>query len=258
MALVDLKEVKAGIWELVLNRPEKHNALSSEMLADMISALRSAENKGPGLRALIISSSNEKSFCAGADLSERLKMKADDVPAALDKIRQVVDAVEAFPVPTIAVMEGIAFGGGLELALACDIRVASPRSQMGLTETRLAIIPGAGGTQRLARTLGPALAREWIFTAKRAIGAEALAVGLVNYCEDNPREKALVLADEISKAGPLALRAAKKAIHGGWNLAMPAALDWERRCYLETLHTQDREEGLKAFAEKRNPEYQGK
>lgn len=260
MALVNTNELKPGIWQIELNRADKLNALSNEMIQEMISSLVGLKSKAEKseLQVLLLTSVAEKSFCAGADLSERIKMTATEVPTALDQIGSLMNAVDNFPVPTIAVINGIAFGGGLELALACDIRIASPAAQMGLTETRLAIIPGAGGTQRLSRIVGLAKAREWIYTAKRISGIEAKAAGLLNDCVDNPKQKALELADEIIKAGPVAMRAAKKAINFGWDMNLSEALNWERKCYLETLHTQDRLEGLAAFSEKRSPKYQGK
>ena len=260
MSYAKANELKPGIWQLVLNRPEKMNVLSGEMVADLIrefSQLKIKANSSE-LRVLILSSASEKAFCAGADLSERIKMNEVQVGQALDQLRILTEAVEAFPVPTIAVINGIAFGGGLELALACDMRVAASTAQMGLSETKLAIIPGAGGTQRLTQIVGVALAKEWIFTAKKISATEARDAGLVNYCNDKPHEKALELAEEIAKAGPVAIRAAKKAIAGGQGLNMSAALDWERKCYNETISTSDRIEGLAAFQEKRSPQYQGK
>jgi methylglutaconyl-CoA hydratase len=260
MSLVKINEIKPGIWELELNRVDKLNAFSNEMIQDFNAALQELKSKAEEfqVQVLLISSATTKAFSAGADLSERMKMSAAEVPEALDKIGSMINALEAFELPTIAVMEGIAFGGGLELALACDLRVAAPTAQMGLTETRLAIIPGAGGTQRLARLVGLGLAKEWIFTAKKISATEAAAAGLVNYCCENPKQKAIELAEEISKAAPIAIRAAKKAITGGWNLELKDALHWERKCYLKTLNTQDRVEGLAAFVEKRSPRYQGK
>jgi enoyl-CoA hydratase/carnithine racemase len=256
---VTTHEIKKGIWEIVLNRPEKLNALSAEFTQNTIEALAGLKSKvlNAELRVLLISSSSEKAFCSGADLGERIKMSVDQIPEALDHLRILMDGVEVFPVPTIAVMDGIAFGGGLELALACDLRVASKKAQMGLTETRLAIIPGAGGTQRLARIVGMSKAKEWIYTAKKISAAEAMNAGLVSYVEENPRQKAIELAEEIVKAGPIAIVSAKRAIAGGWNLDLPSALDWERKCYLDLLNSEDRVEGLAAFSEKRAPLYKG-
>ena len=146
MSLVKCNEIKPGIWELVLDRADKLNALSRDMLNDVLENLAKLKVKAEDseLRVLLVTSSSEKAFCAGADLSERIKMSAAQVPEALDQIRDVVDDLEKFPVPTIAVMSGIAFGGGLELALSCDIRIATPAAQMVLTETKLEIIPCAG------------------------------------------------------------------------------------------------------------------
>lgn len=260
MSLVKSQKITNGVWELLLNRAEKLNALSGEMVTDILNELSKLAPlvASSELRVLLLTSASEKAFSAGADLLERISMPVNEVPEALDRLRLLMDGIEVFPVPTIAVLNGIAFGGGLELALACDMRVAAPSSQMGLSETRLAIIPGAGGTQRLARIVGLAKAKEWIYTAKKIGAAEALDCGLLNAIDQDPKAKALEMAAEIEKAGPIAVVSAKRAISGGWNLPLPQALDWERKCYLDLLHSEDRVEGLKAFSEKRPPSYKGK
>lgn len=156
-------------------------------------------------------------------------------------------------------MEGAALGGGLEMALSCDLRICGEDAVMGLPETGLAIIPGAGGTQRLARLIGRSIAKELIFTGRKIYGAEALSVGLVNYCvpPGSAYSKALEIAREINQKGPVAVRMAKRAINDGLDMDMASALRLEEVCYQQVLDTKDRLEGLAAFAEKRKPRYTG-
>ncbi|XP_047557168.1 methylglutaconyl-CoA hydratase, mitochondrial isoform X7 [Lutra lutra] len=167
------------------------------------------------------------------------------------------------PVPTIAAIDGLALGGGLELALACDIRVAASSAKMGLVETKLAIIPGGGGTQRLPRAIGVSLAKELIFSARVLDGQEAKAVGLISHVlEQNPEgdaayRKALDLAREFLPQGPVAMRVAKLAINQGMEVDLVTGLAIEEACYAQTIPTKDRLEGLLAFKEKRSPRYKG-
>ncbi len=252
-------EESPGIVTLTLDRPDKRNALSTEIL-DSFSELLASESVRAArgeTRVLILKSSSPKAFCAGADLAERLKMDIPEIHRTLARLRKVMDGLETLPCPVIAVVEGIAFGGGCEMALACDLRIAGPSALFGLTETKLAIIPGAGGTQRLPRIVGEAKAKEMIFLAKSVDANEALRLGLVNAVEADPAAAALVWAKTIVGNGPLAVPAAKKAIQGGRDLDAASALDFERSCYQVCLESSDREEGLKAFVEKRSPAYRG-
>jgi methylglutaconyl-CoA hydratase len=260
MKLVSLTAPEEGIAVLTLNRVDKLNALSHAMMDEFLAHLASLHKSCPDLttRAVIVCSASPKAFCVGADLSERMKMNDKEVSDTLDKQRRIMDGIAALAAPTLAVVNGAAFGGGLELALACDLRVASPGAQMGLTETRLAIIPGAGGTQRLTRIVGLAKSKELIYLGRRIDGAEALSLGLVNACHDDPFAAALEWARTIRAGGPKALVAAKRAIDGGMSLELHDALDLERECYESVLKSEDRIEGLRAFAEKRNPAYKGR
>ncbi|KAF6146118.1 hypothetical protein GIB67_015556, partial [Kingdonia uniflora] len=162
-------------------------------------------------------------------------------------------------IPTIAVIEGAALGGGLEMALSCDLRICGEEAKFGLPETGLAIIPGAGGTQRLPRLVGRSVAKELIFTGRKIDGREALSMGLVNYCvpAGGAHLKALEIARDINKKGPLAIRMAKAAIDEGLEKDLLSGLTIEEGCYEKLLDTQDRLEGLAAFAEKRKPKYNG-
>ena len=211
------------------------------------------------VRAILITGEGDKAFCAGADLKERRTMPAERVPLFVKNIRRTMDDVEALPQPTIGVVNGFAFGGGSELLLACDLRVAAEHAELGLTETSLAIIPGAGGTQRLPRLIGKARAKDLILTARRLSAREALEIGLVNRVA-LPGELASVaraLAQAIAANGPVAVRAAKQAIDEGSELPLARGLEVEARCYERTLATADRNEALAAFAEKRKPVYRG-
>jgi methylglutaconyl-CoA hydratase len=175
-------------------------------------------------------------------------------------IRALMDDVERLPQPTIAVVNGFAFGGGTELMLACDLRVAAEEARFGLTEVTLAIIPGAGGTQRLPRLVGKSRAKDLILTGRKLDAAEALHMGLVNRCVPRAElsKHAADLAAEIASNGPVAVRAAKQAIDRGGDAPMPRGLEIEAECYGLVLPTQDRLEALAAFAEKRRPEFQGR
>ncbi|XP_058157412.1 methylglutaconyl-CoA hydratase, mitochondrial isoform X3 [Dasypus novemcinctus] len=199
----------------------------------------------------------------GADLKERVKMHPSEVGPFVSKTRAVINEIANLPVPTIAAIDGLALGGGLELALACDIRVAASSAKMGLVETKLAIIPGAGGTQRLPRAIGMSLAKELIFSARVLDGQEAKAVGLVSHVPQQNEEgdaayrKALDLAKEFLPQGPVAMRVAKLAINQGMEVDLVTGLAIEEACYAQTIPTKDRLEGLLAFKEKRPPRYKG-
>lgn len=187
-------------------------------------------------------------------------MGPSEVRDFVNSLRSTFSSFEALSIPTIAVVEGVAFGGGLELALSCDLRICGKDAKFSLPETGLAIIPGAGGTQRLPRIVGRSRAKELIFTGRRFDAVEAVTMGVVNYCvpAGDAYQKALELAREINQKGPLAVKMAKKAIDQGAEVDLPSALVVEEECYQQVLHTEDRLEGLAAFAEKRKPIYKGK
>ncbi|XP_074993504.1 methylglutaconyl-CoA hydratase, mitochondrial isoform X2 [Calonectris borealis] len=199
----------------------------------------------------------------GADLKERAKMHSSEVSSFVSKARATINDMANLPVPTIAAIDGTAVGGGLELALACDIRVAASSAKMGLVETKLAIIPGGGGTQRLPRAIGVSLAKELIFSARTVDGEEAKSIGLIshvveqNEAGDAAYRRALALAREFLPQGPVAVRVAKLAINQGMEVDLVTGLAIEEACYAQTIPTKDRIEGLLAFKEKRPPRYKG-
>uniref|UniRef100_A0ACD5Z3J0 Uncharacterized protein n=1 Tax=Avena sativa TaxID=4498 RepID=A0ACD5Z3J0_AVESA len=257
--LQKLSAPDSGIVELRLERPETRNAIGKEMLKGLRSAMGKVE-ADPMANVLLVASSVPKAFCAGADLKERKLMGPCEVREFVNSLRATFSSFETLPIPTIAVIEGAAFGGGLELALSCDLRICGESATFSLPETGLAIIPGAGGTQRLPRIVGRSRAKELIFTGRRFDATEAATMGVVNYCVPSGEayQKALELAREINQKGPLAIRMAKKAINEGMEVDLSSALTVEEECYEQVLHTQDRLEGLAAFAEKRKPLYTGK
>lgn len=245
------------VW-LTIERPEVMNCLSFPTLRRFRTLLEDLA-RDLSIRCVLITGSGERAFCAGADLKERRTMPAEWVPRFVRNIRGLMDDVAGLPQPTVAVIGGFALGGGTELTLACDLRVCAPHAQMGLTETTLAIIPGAGGTQRLPRLIGKSRAKDLILTGRRIDAAEAESMGLVNRIapEGQLFEAARELAEQIAANGPVAVRAAKAAIDRGGELPIEQGLEVEAGCYERVLPTQDRLEALAAFAEKRRPTYRG-
>jgi methylglutaconyl-CoA hydratase len=254
--LVDKR--RDGIAIVTLNRPTAANALSKEMLLDLQNVLNHVKSDRE-IRVVILTGAGEKVFCAGADLKERREMNESSVIQAVRLIGKVINEVETLPQPVIAALQGSAFGGGLELALACDLRIGAMEAKLGLTETSLAIIPGAGGTQRLPRLIGMGKAKELIFTAKQLSAEEAVSIGLLEYAVPrvNVMEKVLELAGVMVKNAPLALVQAKVAINKGVETDLSTGLKIEELAYNALIPTEDRLEGLRAFAEKRAPQYKG-
>lgn len=257
-----LKESDKGIVVLELNRPGAKNALNRTLAANLFQAI-DAIKYDTDVRVLIVRSLVPGIFCAGADLKERLKLSNLEVKIFVSQLRALTTAVENLPMPVIAAIDGAALGGGFELALACDMRTASNDAILGLVETRLAIIPGAGGTQRLSRLIGPAFAKELIFTAKTVTGAQAVEMGIVNYAATQNSDgnaaymKALELGREIIPNGPVSLKMAKVAINAGFDVDMNTGNVIEEACYAQVVPTRDRVEGLTAFLEKRRAVYTG-
>ena len=251
-------EQKDKIAILTLNRPEIMNALNFPLLKELNHFITEA-NFDKGIRVIIITGAGEKAFCAGADLKERRNMTPEEVKRYIFTIRTTFTAVEYLPKPVIAAVNGVALGGGTELALACDMRIASKNATMGLTETSLAIIPGAGGTQRLARAVGKGKAKEMIFLAKRISADEAYEIGLVNKVVEPEKlmDEAISWAERICENGPIAIEQAKLAINYGTETDIFTGLAFETQCYNVLIPTKDRLEGLQAFKEKRKPQYKG-
>jgi enoyl-CoA hydratase/carnithine racemase len=241
---------------LRLNRPEARNALSPEVMDKLIAELERLD-PGPEVRCIVIAGS-EKVFAAGADIkamSERSFAEALTHPSSSFWRR-----LAAVKTPTIAAVSGYALGGGCELALACDMIVAADTAVFGQPEITLGIIPGGGGTQRLARVLGKQLAMEFVLTGRRFDADMALSLGLVNEVAENGGwlEQALALAHTVAERPPIAARLAKQAVIAAEETALAAGLENERRLYELAMATEDRVEGMKAFLEKREPKFEGR
>lgn len=254
-----IEEENNGIATLTLNRPSVMNSFNFAMLDALRDKIESIRFRSD-IRVVIITGAGEKAFCAGADLKERATLTEVQVKQFILTIRNLFTSIEALNKPVIAAVNGVALGGGTELALACDIRVASTNASLGLTETRLAIIPGAGGTQRLPRLIGKGKAKELIFTGRRVTAEEALDIDLVNrICEpDKLMDECNTLAGMILETGPIAVEQAKYAINYGLETDLHTGLAIESNAYWLTIPTEDRLEGLAAFREKRKPVYKGK
>jgi enoyl-CoA hydratase len=254
-----LLEVNDHVALVTINRAEALNAFNYQTLIELQDKVEEIRINHD-IRAVIFIGSGEKAFSVGADLKERKNLTDEQVKRNLYKINEVFNAIDQLPQPTIAAMNGFAFGGGMELALACDIRIAAEEAVMGLTETGLAIIPGAGGTQRLPRLIGQAKALELILTAKRFTAKEALAYGVVTkvVSRKDLQTESLAFVSQMLANGPIALQQAKFAIKNGMNVDLNTGLQIERKAYEVTLPTEDRVEALQAFAEKRKPVFKGK
>jgi methylglutaconyl-CoA hydratase len=243
-----------------LDRPDRANALSRAALLALGKLAREAA-VNPSIRAIVVTGAGERVFCAGADLKERRAMSDDDVRAQLALYRSELGPLDRSPKPVVAAINGAALGGGLELALCCDLRVAAAHAQLGLPETSLGIIPAAGGTQRLPRVLGEARAKELILLGRRLTADEALAWGLVNRVTPagaNVVDDAVDWIRPIAEGAPLAQQAALEAIDRALDTPLEVGLELEKSSYERTLVSEDRREALAAFAEKRKPRFQGR
>src|SRR5690625_2782754 len=257
--MITYEILKKQIGVITLNRPDAANALSRQLLHELNRYIHKA-NQDENIRCILLTGSGEKAFCAGADLKERKQMSDKEVVETVQLIGNTVSALEKMDIPTIAVMNGVAFGGGLELALGYDIRIMQDNTQIGLTETSLGIIPGAGGTQRLARLIGVGQAKRLIFTASSITSKEAYSLGIIEEmaAQENLFETALKRAETIATNAPIAVQQAKRAINKGIEVSLQDGLIIEHQCYAQTIETEDRLEGLRAFSEKRKPTYVGK
>lgn len=252
-------EEKSGVVTLTLNRPDVMNSLNFPLLRALRDQIESYRFRAE-VRVIIITGSGEKAFCAGADLKERATLAPEKVKEYIFTIRNLFTSIEQLNKAVIVAVNGIALGGGTEMALAGDIRIASENAVMGLTETRLAIIPGAGGTQRLPRLVGKGKAKELIFTGRRVGASEALEIGLVNkICPPQDLlEECYKMAAMICETGPIAIEQAKYAINHGYETDINTGLAIESNAYWVCIPTENRLEGLAAFEEKRKPMFKGK
>jgi len=250
--------IDAGLATLTLNRPAALNALSRELGALLVVRLGELRDNSD-LRVVVVRGAGERAFCTGADLKERANLTPAQRGEHTGSIAAAADLLAALPVPTIAAVRGYALAGGLELALACDIRLAAADAVFGLTEVRIGIFPGAGGPVRLPRLVGPGKARELIFSGRRIDAAEALACGLVERVVPVPDFDAAVaaLAGDIRDAAPLAVRAVKRVLAQSQDIPLLAALAYAEALRRPLDATRDYTEGLAAFAERRKPQFTG-
>jgi methylglutaconyl-CoA hydratase len=244
---------------VTLSRPDRANALSRETIVLLGRVFRELGTE-PSVRVIVLTGAGDRAFCAGADLKERRDFSEHDVREQLGLYRTELGVIASSPKPVIAAINGVALGGGLELALLCDLRVAAPHASFALPETTLGIIPGAGGTQTLPRVVGEGRAKEMILLGRRVNADEALAWGLINRissAHENLVDDVLAWAAPMVEGAPVALGAALRAIDASFEVDLASGLAIERDCYEETLRTSDRVEALRAFAEKRRPTFRG-
>jgi enoyl-CoA hydratase/carnithine racemase len=242
------------IGEVVLDRPGALNSLDTATLTELAGHF-TALGADQSVRVVILSGTGERAFCAGADLKERAAMSDAQIMAQRPVFRAAFGALLALPQPAVAAVHGYALGGGCELALSCDVIVADATAQLGLPEASVGLVPGCGGTQLLARRIGPGRAADLIFSGRRVGADEAHAIGLVDRVvpAGQARAAALELAGQIAGNSPVAVRAAKQALRNGAGLNLAAALDVEDAAWRTAAGSADRREGIAAFAEKRKP-----
>lgn len=247
-----LLEKKDHVAIATVNRPKALNALNFEVLNDLNTLLDEIA-ADPEIRVLVLTGSGEKAFVAGADIGEMSTLTKAEGEAFGKKGNDVFRKLETLPIPAIAAVNGYALGGGCELAMACDIRLCSDTAVFGQPETGLGITPGFGGTQRLARLVGPGMAKQLIYSARNIKADEALRIGLCNavYPAEELMPAAEKLAETIAKNAPIAVRACKKAINEGLEMPMDEAVALEEKLFGSCFETADQKEGMQAFLEKR-------
>ncbi len=254
---VKVERTDGTAW-VTIDRPDARNALSKAVNLELLALARSFADDRE-LRAVVLTGAGDAAFCAGADLKERRGVPAAESRPYIDAISGAINAWARLPQATIAAMNGSAYGGGLELALACDFRICVDGAEVGLTEVRLGIMPGAGGTQRLPRLIGVAAAKELILLGRRISASRAAALGLVTLAPRGGLRSAVDdLLAELAGCAPRSVAMAKAAIERGFDAELAEGLQIERQCYDVTLFSEDRDEGLRAFAEKRPPKFTGR
>ena len=252
-------EVRDHLARLTLNRPEVMNAISTQMAHDIVDACRRI-SEDDSIWVVTLHGAGDRAFCVGADLKERRDMSVDQWRAQRRVILRAFRELAALEQPMIAAVDGYALGGGCELALACDFIVAGERAQFALPEGKVGILPGGGGTQLLPRRVGPAVAKELMFTGRRIDALEALRIGLVNrvVASEHLEQTVADIAQEILGTSPISTRQIKRAADRGAGMDLWSGWALEEEAYLACLHSDDRIEGLAAFHEKRRPRFQNR
>jgi enoyl-CoA hydratase/carnithine racemase len=243
---------------VTLNRPQVLNALNTQMGKDKHDLWTRLAAEPGQLRCVVLTGAGERAFCAGADLKERDGMTEAVWRAQHEIFERAFMALMELPLPVIAAVNGHAFGGGLEIALCCDFIYAAKGARLALSETRLGLMPGGGGTQNLARAAGERRAKELVMTAQPFDAQQGYEWGVVNRVCDNVLEEALATARTIAENAPLAVRQAKKSVHYGLQADLLTGYRFEIEAYNQLVGTDDRKEGVRAFNEKRKPRFQGK
>ncbi len=253
--LIDVVD-NAGVVRLTINRPKALNALNSAVLTELEAVLTELEGRGD-LRAVLITGAGEKSFVAGADITEMRDKTPEEARAFASQALRTIKRLETLPVPVVALVNGFCLGGGCELALACDWAVASDNAIFGQPEVLLGVIPGFGGTQRLPRRVGPAMAIDLVTTGRKIDAQEALRIGLVNRVM--PQAELDAYAEELTRQlagnGPQAVRASKQAVHDGMDQDLDSALALETALFAVCFAGDEQKEGMSAFVEKRKPNF---
>lgn len=252
-------EIRDGIGIVTINRPEILNVLSPVVYHELNSSLVEL-TADPTVKAVILTGAGKKAFVAGADILSMSSMNADEALQFATKFHETFLFIENMPKLVIAAINGIAFGGGLQLALACDFRLAVPSAELGLPEIKLGIIPGSGGTQRLAGLVGVSKAKEMILLGESITAGEALAIGLINKVveEEQLMAAAMELAQRISRQAPVAMAMAKRSLWRATNPNGFGGMEFEANCLAHCFSTQDQKEGMQAFIEKRTPQFTGR
>jgi enoyl-CoA hydratase len=256
-----LYEVHDGVAVVTLHRPERMNTLGGTMKPDLQAVFGDLARNNDAVRAVVLTGSGDRAFCAGADIKERagLQQTLPEYHLKQKATHDLFRAIETFEKPVIAAINGVALGGGLELALCADIRIAASHAKLGLPEARIGALPAAGGTQRLPRLVGMGWAKQLMFTCDHIDAQQALAIGLVTQVTE-PAElmpTALALAARIAANAPLSVRFIKQAVDRGMQVGIEAGLEYERYAAAIVVSSQDRVEGMTAFVEKRKPVFKG-
>ncbi|MBN8616124.1 MAG: enoyl-CoA hydratase/isomerase family protein [Deltaproteobacteria bacterium] len=254
--LVTKLDHEGPISVLTIHRPDKLNALNRQVIAEITAAAEEVWHR-PGVHVLVVTGAGDKSFVAGADIAEMRDMRLEDARAFARAGHAALDALEALPIPVIAAVNGFALGGGCELALACDFIYASEKAKFGQPEVKLGVIPGFGGTQRLLRRVGNAMARELVMTGAMIGAEEAHRIGLVNkvFAADQLMDAARATAKTIASMGPLAVAEAKKVMREGEGRLLKDANVLEIEGFAGCFETEDQKEGMQAFLERRSPSF---
>ena len=241
-----------------LNRPDAMNAISTDLARMLTETMREVANE-PSVRAVVLAGAGDRSFCVGADLKERNRLHDNGFRAQREVFRAAFGSVLQLPQPLVAAIHGFALGGGLELALSCDVIVADDDAVVGLPEVSLGLVPGGGGTQLALRRLGPGRAADLVLTGRRIAAGEAFDLGLVDRLTPagSARTSAIEVAEQIAANSPVATRAAKRALRDGWSLSYADAMDAEDVAWRTAAFSADRREGIAAFNEKRRPDWPG-